>query len=134
MPAFRITGLVAASTRLRARLRAGLSPDDVAALTEEVRAIVRQVDALCADRGVTPGELPAPSRMAYRFLRELELAGPVPGGAAAPPPVRIGNVVRVGEQVAGRLWHHLAALAPASAAWGQLADELRTHAAAIERI
>src|SRR6478736_1495831 len=100
MPALRITGLVAASTRIRSRLRAGLGPDDVTPLKREVDALVRRVDALCASRGIAPGDLPGPSRMAYRFLRELEFERHVERhvalGAGGPPsPVRVGNVVRV---------------------------------------
>ena len=135
MPALRITGLVAASTRIRSRLRAGLGPDDVTPLKREVDALVRRVDALCASRGVAPGDLPGPSRMAYRFLRELEVERHVaPGAGGTSSPVRIGNAVRVGHTIAGRLWHHLPSLVPEAPAWARLERELRTNAAAIEQI
>jgi len=131
----RIKGLVAASAHVRSRVRAGLGPDDVAPLKERVHAIVRQVEAICAQRGVTPGDLPAPSRMAYAFLRELELDARVSLGAdRAPPPIRIGNAVSVGRKVASGLWRQLASPPPPSAAWARLEAELRTHAAAIEQL
>src|SRR4051794_27629393 len=129
MPAVRITGLVAASTRIRARLRAGLGPDDVTPLKREVDAIVLRVDALCTSRGIAPGDLPGPSRMAYRFLRELEVERHVSPGSGGPAsPVRIGNAVRVGRVLAGRLWHHLPSLVPEATAWARLERELRTNA------
>jgi hypothetical protein len=72
----RLKNLISITTRLQARL-AGLTAGDEAALARlagEARNSAEAVDALCAQRGATPAELPAQSRHAFQWLQFLAQA------------------------------------------------------------
>ena len=69
----RVRNLTALTTHLQARL-AELKPGDEAALASlagTAQAAAERVEALCAQRGVTPAALPAQSRRAFQWLRFL---------------------------------------------------------------
>ncbi len=70
----RISGLVAACDALHRRIAAlaqTQSTENYAQLTQRLSTLVAQVDALCAQHGNNPANLPTPSRRAYQWLRFL---------------------------------------------------------------
>ena len=95
----RIKGLVRVFNRVRSQLQAGLTPAEVEPFRQQVKAIVRDVEEICRQHDMVPDQLPAPSRLAYVFLKELNLDHlPVtqegePAGTA--PAFRIRNVIMI---------------------------------------
>ncbi|MEP7336583.1 MAG: hypothetical protein ABI977_02370 [Acidobacteriota bacterium] len=134
----RIKGLVRAFDRVRAQLQTGLQPGEVEAFKRHVNDVVRDVEAICRQHRTSPDKLPGPSRLAYLFLKELDLNNlPMrqPGEPAmARPSFKIKNVLKIGEQLADRIWQNLGALLASPAACGQLVQDVSKHAADIERI
>jgi len=134
----RIDGLVRFFNHVRSQLQAGLTPDEVEPFKQQVKEIVRDVDEICRRHGVEIERLPAPSRRAYVFLRDLDLdnlpmreAGEP---AAAKTGFRIKNVVKTGEYFADRLWGQLNSLLTEPAARGRLILEMAVQAESIEKI
>ena len=140
----RINGLVRFFNHVRSQLQAGLTPDEVEPFKRQVRKIVRDVEAICRRHGAGLDSLPAPSRRAYVFLRDLDLdnlpLGQAGAPAAAKPDFKIKNVVKIGESLSDRIWHRLDPLLAASSASGapaeraQLTGELERQVMAIERL
>jgi predicted metal-dependent hydrolase len=134
----RIKGLVRVFNHVRAQLQAGLKPDDVEPFKRMVETIVRDVEELCRKHGMSPNQLPGPSRLAYKFLKDLDLNNlPVNHDgepAAAAPTFRIRNVVKIGEQFAERIWQQLDSLISSPDARYKLEREMSEQASAIEQI
>lgn len=134
----RITGLISFFNDVRSQLQAGLRPDEVAPFKQQVKKIVGDVETICQQHGAGPDRLPAPSRRAYMFLRDLDLdklpmrdaGGPV----AAKAGFKIKNVVKTGEIFADRLWLRLDSLLTEPPARGRLISEMAGHAESIEQI
>jgi hypothetical protein len=134
----RIKGLVRAFNHIRSQLQAGINPEQVEQFRRQVKTIVRDVEEICRQHGTTPSRLPAPSRMAYAFLKELDLdnlplnrSGESPGTASN---FRLKNVVRIGEYFAERLWQHLALLLSSPDEIDLVMREINEHVSSIERI
>ncbi|MCI0391092.1 MAG: hypothetical protein MOB07_20285 [Acidobacteria bacterium] len=134
----RIKGLVRAVNNVRTQLQAGLKPEEVEQFRERVKTIVREVEEICRTQGVTPDQLPAPSRMAYVYLKRLDLdnltviqAGENVESASV---FRVKNVVKIGDHFARRLWQQLDLLLSSSSDRDQLKRDLGEHVSAIERI
>jgi hypothetical protein len=101
----RLSGVVAALTQTRRRLRVGVPEGERSHLLEEVARVVREIEETCAGYDATPGDLPTPSRNAYAELRRIaaispeDLPAPVDGGPEeehpepSPPRLRISRVV-----------------------------------------
>lgn len=134
----RIKGLVRIFNRVRAQLQAGLRLEEVEPFKQHVKTAIRDVEEICREYGMTPNQLPGPSRLAYQFLKELDLENlPLrqPGESGATnPSFKIKNVVKIGEQFAERIWQNLDKLLDSPVARTELVRELETHTAAIERI
>lgn len=134
----RINGLVSAFNQVRAQLQAGLVPEEVEPFKRQVQSTVREVEAICRRHGVTVEHLPAPSRRAYLFLRDLDLNN-LPqrlAGAVTPAPsaMRIKNVIKTREYFADRLWQKLDVWLTDKAARARLLSEFEQQATAIEGI
>jgi hypothetical protein len=134
----RITGLISFFNHVRAQLQAGLTPDEVESFKLQVKKIVHDVETICRQSGAGPEGLPAPSRRAYVFLRDLDLDN-LPlrnsGEPAAPKTApRIKNVVKTGEHFADRLWNCLDSLLTEPQARARLISEMERQAESIERI
>lgn len=134
----RINGLVSVFNQVRAQLQAGLAPDEIEPFKRLLLGTLREVEAICHRNGVTVGHLPAPSRRAYLFLRDLDLNS-LPlretGEAAfAPSTVRIKNIVKTREYFADRLWQKLDLWLTDPAARTRLLGEFTQQTAAIEQI
>src|SRR5262245_65028588 len=107
----RVNGLIRFFNHVRSQLQAGLTPDEVEPFKQQVKKIVRDVETICLQHGSGIDQLPAPSRRAYVFLRDLDLdnlpmreAGEP---AAAKTGFRIKNVVKTGEDFDESLWRRL---------------------------
>src|SRR6266511_1300909 len=72
----RVDGLVRFFNHVRSQLQAGLTPDEVEPFKQQVKKIVGDVEAICRRHGAEIERLPAPSRRAYVFLRDLDLYNP----------------------------------------------------------
>ncbi len=67
---------------VRRQLGRGLPPERAAALQTEVRRAVESLRQQCQARGISPLDLPGPSRKAYEYLKSLEF----PATAVTPDP------------------------------------------------
>jgi hypothetical protein len=134
----RINGLIRFFNHVRSQLQTGLTPDEVEPFRRQVKKIVRDVEAICRQHGVGVDHLPAPSRRAYVFLRDLDLDNlflrQEGEPAAAKTGFRVKNVVKTGEHFADRMWRQLDSMLTAPAIRAQLAEDLELQAAAIEQI
>lgn len=134
----KIKGLVRVFNHVRSQLQAGLTPEEVEPFRRQVQTVVSEVEEICREHGVEPHQLPAPSRLAYLFLKELDLDNlPVirdrePAGVT--PPFRVKNVVKIRDHFAERLWQQLGSFRTAPGARAQLAREIGDQISAIERI
>ena len=63
----RIKGLLRSFRWVRSRLQAGLGPDELKRLREDVRSIVQSVEQICTCHGMTPDQLPTPSRRVVMY-------------------------------------------------------------------
>lgn len=134
----RIGGLVRAFNQVRATLQAGIPPAEQESFRRQVRQIIREVEEICAGHGHPSRILPGPSRMAYQFLKNIDLdhlplreetnqVGPV--GA-----VRIRNVVGIAESVARQVWLHRQEMSASAARLAEMIDLVRRHTESIEEI
>src|SRR5262249_44668860 len=116
----RIDGLVRFFNHVRSQLQVGLTSDEVETFKQQVKTVVGDVEAICWRHSVAIDQLPAPSRRAYMFLRDLDLDKlPMREGgepAAAKTNFRIKNVVKAGDYFADRLWRELNSLLTETAA------------------
>lgn len=132
----RIQGLVREFNRVRAHLRDGIPPDQAEAFGQRVAGIVAQVEAMCRRSGTTPGRLPAPSRAAYRFLKDLDLRNLPLAPTAAPvrtdSTFRLKNILAVEGQLAERMWAELPTLLESADAFERLHLGIEHQASAIE--
>jgi hypothetical protein len=68
-----IRGLVKAAQKAQEQLKIGVRDADVPTFAHFVLTSVETVERLCADARVTPHQLPARSRQAYYFLKNIDL-------------------------------------------------------------
>lgn len=93
----RIKGLVRLMNRLREEAQVGVPPEQLPQLREAVAQSLNTVETACQRHGITPADLPTPSRRAYEYLKGLDLdafplrrvAPPRPATPPAPPQQRI---------------------------------------------
>jgi len=134
----RIKGLVRAFNHVRAQLQDGIRPDEVEQFRKQVESLVRQVEEICEQNGVTPEDLPAPSRRAYMFLKRLDTDNlplrRTDEPASVAPSFSISGVVKTGNHFADRLWRELTLLTTSPDARDQLITDIQHHLSAIERI
>lgn len=129
-----ISGLVRISNQVRNRLQVGLHPDEIEPFRAYVRKIVSQVEEICSSHGKKPSDLPTPSRLAYSFLKDLDLDRLPLNRETMPSVVKLKNVVKIGEQVAERIWTRLDSLLTSSEAKERLRKDLLKHTSHIEHL
>ena len=140
----RVSGLVRIFNQVRAQLQTGIPPEELESFRKLVRSSLRQVEEICARHGDPARVLPGPSRLAYQFLKGLDLdhlptrpASP-PGSADQPNApagsVRVRNVVGIAESAARQLWLNRSQLLNSATARQELIDRLRHHTSSIEQI
>lgn len=76
MRRLRISGLVGLAKRVRQELTGPISRERLAQLRQEVEEAVAGVEELLGRRHVRAQSLPAPSRKAFRFLKDLDWSSP----------------------------------------------------------
>ena len=139
----KIGGVVRILNQVRGKLQTGLRPDEVDDFRNVVRNAVHDIERICAKARQTPRALPGPSRMAYEFLKSLDLSNlPIididkVGEDGLPPPpstVRVSNVVAIADDTARQLWHKRRILLDSSTARSELMAELSKHTATIREV
>lgn len=131
----KIGGLVKILNHVRGKLQTGLYPSEVDDFRSMVRNAVHDVERICAKGRQTPRSLPGPSRMAYEFLKTLDLDS-LPmidgeGTSAPPSTVRVRNVVAVADDTARRIWLDRQILLGSSTERSRLIERLREQTASI---
>jgi hypothetical protein len=134
----RIKGLIKFFNHVRERLQAGIPPGEVTAFRENVQRITQQVEIICKEHGGNPSLLPAPSRNAYLFLKNLDLNN-LPISQSKETPVRnqtihMKNVVSTGEHFAAKLWREADNLLPQPEEMEKLLNSIEAEATSLERI
>lgn len=72
MGRIRISGIVRVANRLREALTRRVSTDEQRTLREAQQESLQQIDAILKQHRALPGDLPAPSRQAYEFIRAFD--------------------------------------------------------------
>lgn len=107
----RITGLVKFFNHVRAQLQSSIPRPELESFKKQVLDITQHVEAICKQYGGTPDMLPAPSRNAYLFLKNLDLDNLPIGetGASTSPKkqIHLKNVVSIGDYFAAKCWQNI---------------------------
>src|SRR5262245_3446141 len=134
----RINGLIKFFNHVRSQFQAGLTPDEIGPFKQQVEKIVHDVETICRQHGVKVDQLPAPSRRAYVFLRDIDFDKLPLRRAGEPAAVKTGfrikNVVKTGEYFADRMWRELDSMLTEPQARGRLVAEMERQVAALEQI
>lgn len=134
----RITGVVGFLNYVRRRLQAGIPREEADSFKQRVQEFLQQVETICREHRATPEQLPAPSRNAYRFLKNLDLdrLPLVEAGAPAPanPTFYLVNVVSSGESLALQLWREADAILASPAKRQELLQEIRERIRSLEEL
>ncbi len=134
----RISGLIRFFNQIRTQLQTGLAADEIEPFKQQVKKVVRDVETICRRNNAGIDQLPAPSRRAYVFLRDLDLKNLPLRRDGDPPPAKIGfrvrNVVKTGEYFADRIWRELDTILAEPRARAQLLAEMGQRIAALEQI
>lgn len=69
----RIKGIVKTTTRVKNLLSIGIQSDEVNQFKHYIQTNVEAIENICAQHGTQPDYLPARSRNAYYFLKEIDL-------------------------------------------------------------
>jgi hypothetical protein len=94
----RISGLVKAARLAREQLAVGIPREEMAEFRSWVRRIVAKIERICREYRATPEDLPAPSRRAYHFFKDIDLddlperEGPAPQAVQT---VRVSGIVAI---------------------------------------
>ena len=133
----RIKGLVRAAGLMRRQLQSGIRPEETSQFREQVSAILRKVETICAQNGATPDLLPSQSRQAYRYLMALDqerLSLPLARGTElVVAPIRVQNVVKSGDYLADLLWQQSNPRSNAGTNQRQLKSVLQRQVEVIEK-
>lgn len=96
MPRLRISGIVSIANHVRQKLNLPLAPEQRDKLAAHVDRTLADIDALLARHNASSAQLPAPSRRAYEFLKQVDVRNrPAPvAPAPGPCPGHDGESVR----------------------------------------
>ncbi|QQS45539.1 MAG: hypothetical protein IPM66_16565 [Acidobacteriota bacterium] len=132
----KIQGLVKIFNQVKAQLQTGLTPGEVEPFRNRVMTVVRDVETICRRHGKSPDQLPAPSRIAYRFLKDLDLRNlPVRENGdddSIKSGLRIKNIVKTGEYYVQLFWRSHRMLLESSDEMISLQDAIRSRVTLIE--
>lgn len=132
-----IRGLVKAFQTTRRTLQVGLAPSELDDFRRQIETLLAQVDSICRAHDATPHDLPAPSRKAYFFLKDInleELPLREEGVDVPAHTLQISHVVKTGEQFAARIWQRLERLLESPIRRNTLLAQLHHHCDTIERL
>jgi len=134
----KIQGLVRAFNQVKGRLQEGIAPEEADNFRGSVRKLVGDVEEICRRNGRTPEDLPAPSRLAWRFLKDLDLDNlpfRQPGaGESARSDFRIRNVVKTGNYFVQKLWRYFPSLLVSARERNSVGQEILAQVRGIESI
>jgi hypothetical protein len=134
----RVKGLVRAASLVRQQLQAGIRPEEAQQFRKQVASILRSVDNICTQNGITPDLLPAQSRQAYRYLKELDTEHlPLPlaqDPCPVAPPLYIKNIAKTGDYLANLLWQQSDSRPTSATTYRRLERDLQRQADDIEII
>jgi hypothetical protein len=134
----RVKGLVRAASLVRQQLQAGIRPDEAQQFREQVASILRTVETICSQNGMTPELLPAQSRQAYWYLKELDTEHLSLPPAQDPFPVatslHIKNIVKTGDYVADLLWQQSDSRPNSATTYRRFKRDLQRQVDDIEKI
>ena len=135
----RINGLVKIFNQVRQQLAAGIPPSEVTVFRERVQHVIAQVEQICRQQRGTPQHLPAPSRNAYNYLKNLDLENlPVnenPHNMQPPAgELRIRNIVGTCELFSAEMWDHLSELLTDERSFARLHRTICDNVADIEAV
>jgi hypothetical protein len=134
----RIGGLVRAFNQVRATLQAGIPRGEEENFRRQIRQIIREVEEICAGQGSPSRILPGPSRMAYQFLKNLDLDNlPVREAdqlSTTSELVKIRNVVGIAESLARQVWLNRQEMLESPAKLTEMITLIRRHTGTIEGI
>ncbi len=108
MKKLRISGLVGLAKRVRQELAGPVSPERLAQLRQEVADAVTGIQQIFREKHVRAENLPAPSRKAFQFLKNLDWSAVVTeesesAGSFPPESVSFGGLSRHFENLLDRL-------------------------------
>ena len=134
----RIRGVVKAAQRAQDSLNNGISSQEVAAFKAFVTSSVEAIEQLC-DRGrMTPEQLPSRSRLAYSFLKGIDLDNlPVLESriaSATKAPIPLKNIKVRQRSILQQLSYLAASPTPKTGSFQKLLDSLTQAVAEIENI
>jgi hypothetical protein len=134
----RVKGLVRAASLIRQQLQAGIRPEEAQQFRKQVASILRSVDTICSQNGITPDLLPAQSRQAYRYLKELDTEHlPLPLAQdhfPVAPSLYIKNIVKTGDYLANLLWQQSDSRSNSATTCRRLKRDLQRQIDDIEKI
>jgi hypothetical protein len=131
----RIEGLVRFHNHVRTLLAGGVEGKERDDLLAHIPRFLRSVEEICARHGVTPADLPAPSRNAYRSLASIDLdhlPPPKPGGPKPPRVVRLAGIVSTAEWLGRRMWREKERLLASESERELFSGEICMHLVEIE--
>ncbi|MBF2067534.1 MAG: M48 family peptidase [Calothrix sp. C42_A2020_038] len=99
-----IRGLVRAAQKAQEQLKIGVRDADVLTFQSFVLSSVETVERLCADARVTPHQLPARSRQAYYFLKNIDLQNLPTAGSHQRSMVQTIGIKNIKTQQRAILW------------------------------
>jgi len=135
----RIQGLIKFLNSVRAQLREGIPPGRMEAFQREILQVLREVETVCRQHGGTPDHLPAPSRNAYNFLRNLDLTKlPVSKDNVTKPVISrtigLKNVVKMKDYFAQHFWKNKDQLAKSGNRRQKFLEKIREQTRGIEEL
>ena len=107
----RISGLVKIFNEVRAELVVGIPENKQPGFCRKVESVINQVEQICRRHRKTPDALPAPSRNAYYFLKNLDLENlPKPNDSQQTLPLaspqRISGLLSTAHTLSDKIWRN----------------------------
>ncbi len=134
MRRLRIRGLVKLADQVRRELAAPISAEALDRVRGRVGEAVEYIQTLLDDEGLTPDAMPAPTRKAFLFLKDLDLDAVEPSADATGPGLGAGSVGLTGlSSLVRRTCEGLADVASCDAA-NEIHEVLCRHREAIDRV
>ena len=134
----RIRGVVKAAQTAQNRLNSGIPPQEVAAFKASIVNSLEAIERLCAQGRMTPEQLPSKSRLAYFFLKGIDLDNlPILESRIASPtkaPLGLKNIKGKQRSILQQLSALAASPTPKPDLFQKLLDSLTQAVAEIESI
>ncbi|WP_254567914.1 M48 family peptidase [Oscillatoria sp. HE19RPO] len=134
----RIQGIVKAAQIARSQLQAGIPPSRLLSFQAFIQETLGKIEEICANANMSPAQLPTPSRKAYEFLAQIDLANlPVTSQnspAVSVQPIRLKNIRNQQQQVLGAVASIVANPQNSHSQKQQLLKSLQETVATIEGI